>query len=483
MMRILILACLLVGLILTSATPEGVYYKEKYRPRYHFTPERNYMGYPSGLLFFDGKYHLFYQYNPKGREEGYSHWGHAVSPDLVTWEHLPVAVFPDNLSEDKELCTALPGSVAVDHDNLLGMQKGSMKTLVILYTSQGCGQRLAVSTDGGTSWQKHAANPVIPFDENDQARHPRLFFHTPTKKWVMLLYRRPDNDERKQGFSIYTSDNLTNWEFQSHLAGFAGRPDLLELRVNNRADDTRWVIIDGNGDYVIGAFDGKSFTPGSIRMKYDYSKNFAGATTFSNLSTSDGRAIQMALLKNDEWPGMPFHGQLTIPTELSLRKVASGIYLFRQPVRELEKLYGKPSTWKNEKLIPGIGKNLVKKFEGESVRIKGRFDLGNCESFGFMLRAGKKVQGTEMVYNVKRGILSLMGQSVPLEPVDNKITLDILIDRSSIEVFANNGRAVISSVAFNEENDRSFVLFNTGGEIVVEELEMTPVKSVWEKED
>ena len=125
----------------------------------------------------------------------------------------------------------------------------------------------------------------------------------------------------------------------------------------------------------------------------------------------------------------------------------------------------------------------IKKAEGDALRIKGRFDLKNCESFGFMLRAGKKNQGAELVYNVKRGTLSLLGQAIPLEPVDNKIYLDILVDRASVEVFANNGKAALSSVLFSEENDRSYILVNTGGEVVVDELEITPLRSAWVQEE
>ncbi|HNQ36817.1 MAG TPA: glycoside hydrolase family 32 protein [Prolixibacteraceae bacterium] len=479
MRRSMVAALVLAGWVLMGFGPARVYYNEKYRPQFHFTPERNYMGYPAGGVFLDGRYHLFYQCNPRGNEAGFHHWGHAVSRDLMTWEHRPLSVFPDNLSEDKEACTALPGSVVVDRENLLGYQKGDTPVLVAFYTSQGCGQRIAWSNDGGDTWQKYSGNPVLPYDETDQARYPKVLFHQPTGQWVMILHRKPDQDDRKQGFSFYTSKNLRDWEFRSHLAGFTGRPDLVELRLNNRPDDTRWIIIDGNGDYVVGSFDGSSFTAESIRMKCDYGRGFAGATTFSNLPAGEERTVQVALLNSEEWPGMPFHGQLAIPAELTLRKAGTGIYLFRNPVSEIEQLQGKSLSWKNEKLIPGIGQNLVKKAEGDCVRIRGRFDLKNCESFGFMLRAGKKNEGTELVYNVKRGTLSLMGQTIPLEPVDHKITLDILIDRASVEVFANNGKAALSSVLFTGENDRSYILYNTGGEIVVDELEITPLRSVW----
>ncbi len=466
--------------ILSASRPVKIALNELYRPQYHFSPERNYMGNPSGLVYLDGEYHMFYQHNPKGNKEGYSHIGHTSSTDLIHWKNLPVAIFPDNLSEDKDFCTALPGSALVDHSNVLGFQEGPLKTLVIFYNSSGCGQRMAYSNNKGETWQKFSGNPVIPYDSTDHAANPKVLWHEPTSKWVMVLYRIPGNDQRKQGFSFYTSENLINWEYQSHLAGFFNSPDLMELRVNNRPEDTRWVITEGEGSYILGSFDGKTFTPEGIRLKSDWGTNYSASQTWSNLPASDGRTIQLAGMTGGEWNEMPFSGQMTFPCELSLKKINTGIFLIRQPVKEIEELYQKEYRWKNENLIPGLGHNLIKKVQGDCLRIKGKFDLKNCESFGLMLRTGKKSQGTELVYNVKRETLSLLGQSVPLTPVDNKIYLDILLDRSSVEVFANNGHAAISCNLFNQENNKGYILYNTGGELLVEELSIFEMKSIWE---
>ena len=186
------------------------YYSEKYRPQYHFTPEKNWMNDPNGLVYYGGEYHLFYQYNPFGKEWGYMHWGHAVSKDLVRWEHLPIAITPDEDSKDKNHATAFSGCAVVDQNNTAGLQVGDEKTLLIFYTSFECGQRLAYSNDKGRTWKKYSKNPLIPF-EKDDARDPKVFFHQPSGNWVMALYRRPEGDEKKQGISIYTSKNLINW--------------------------------------------------------------------------------------------------------------------------------------------------------------------------------------------------------------------------------------------------------------------------------
>jgi fructan beta-fructosidase len=461
------------------AQPKTGYYNETLRPQFHFTPERNWMGDPSGLVFYDGEYHLFYQYNPRGLEPGFYQWGHAVSTNLINWEHLPVAIFADNLSEDRDFCTAGPGSAIVDYDNVLGLESGSEKTLVTFYTSYQCGQRIAFSNDRGRTWRKFTGNPVIPYVETEEASSPKVFWYDEGKHWVMALYRRPDDDDRKRGISFYSSKDLINWEFQSHMPGFRGTPDLIELKVNNRPDEKRWLLFEGDGSYVMGSFDGKLFTPESIRFKSDFGRNYYASQTWNNVPASDGRILQIASLRGGDYPDMPFSGQMTFPSELSLRRFNTGTFLIRQPVKEIEGLHGKTHKWEKQNLIPGLNSNLIKKIKGDILHIKGTFDLKTCDSFGMMIRMGKKAAGTELLYNVKRQTLSVLGQTVSIEPVDNKIYLEILIDRSSIEVYANNGRAVVSGTFVPEAGGLEYVLYNTGGELMVDKLEITELNSAW----
>lgn len=466
--------------LLTSFDPENLTYNEQYRPQFHFSPEKNFMGSPSGLVYYEGQYHLFYQYNPSGLKDTLLHWGHAVSADLIRWEHLPVSIFPEKT--DAGFCPALPGSIIVDENNLLKRQSANHKTLVVFYTAGGCGQRLAYSTDGGEKWMPYEEKLSIPEEGNLKSSYPRVFWYQPGNKWAMALFCIPGGDERKKGFSFFTSTDLLNWEFQSHLAGFSDSPDLVEMKVNNRPDDMRWLIFEGNGNYVIGSFDGAKFIPESIRLSSDFGKNFHAPMVWQNVPSTDGRVLQIASVQDGQWPGMPFSGQMTFPSELSLKTTIAGIILVRQPAREIEKLCNKPLSWKNEILIPGINKNLIKKIEGDCLRIKGSFHLKSCESFGLMLRAGKKSPGAEIVYNVKRQTLSVLGQNVVIEPLDGRIILELLIDRSSVEVYVNNGRAVFTNNFINQPGDMSYILFNTGGELLVEDLNVWPVKSAWIEE-
>lgn len=479
--KLLVLFFLIAVQITFAGKPVKVY-DELYRPQYHFTPEKNWHNDPNGLVYYKGEYHLFYQYNPFGTEWGFMHWGHAVSKDLVHWENLPIALYPDNDSKDKEICTAFSGCGLIDEKNLTGLQKGEEKTILLFYTSQKCGQRLAYSNDKGRTWLKYEKNPLIPFDETDDARDPKVFWHEASKQYVMVLYRRPDQKEQLKGVSIYTSKNLLDWEFKSHLPGFFECPDLVELPVNRRSDDKKWVLFDGDGSYLIGTFNGEKFTPETIKTPSDFGANYYATQTWSNIPESDGRTIQIAWMRGGEFPGMPFKGQMTFPCELSIRKFTEGLKLLRKPIREIELLHQKGDRWENENLIPGINKNLTHGIKGDALHIIGTIRIKTADSFGFVIRLDKKDNGTEIMYNVKTKTLSCLGKSAVVEPVDGSLKLEILLDRSSVEIFANDGKVVMSSCFAPVENATGLYLFNTGGEILVEKLEIFPVKSIWNTE-
>ncbi|HLN74662.1 MAG TPA: glycoside hydrolase family 32 protein [Prolixibacteraceae bacterium] len=458
-------------------------YDELLRPQYHFTPEKNWMNDPNGLVYYKGEYHLFYQHNPFGNEWGFMHWGHAISTDLVHWQQMPIALTPDNDSKDKDQCTAYSGSGLVDENNVTGLQKGEEKTILLFYTSKNCGQRLAYSNDKGRTWIKYDKNPIIAFDPNDDARDPKVIWHEPSQQYVMALYRRPDNDDKQKGVSFYTSKNLLNWQLKSHIIGFFECPDLVQLPVDRKQDDKRWVLFDGDGSYVIGQFNGEKFTPETAKMWSDYGKNYYATQTWSNIPSSDGRTIQIAWMKGGQYPDMPFNGQMTFPCELSLKKYIEGVKLIRKPIKEIELLHGKGQVWEDKNLIPGIAKNLLHGIKGDCFHIIGDFNIKSADNFGFIVRLDKDKNGAEILYNVKTHILTCLGQSTALEPVDGKIKLEVLLDRSSLELFANDGKVVMSSNYVADAKADALYLFNNGGELQVNKLEVYPVKSIWEKKD
>jgi sucrose-6-phosphate hydrolase SacC (GH32 family) len=184
-------------------------------------------------------------------------------------------------------------------------------------------------------------------------------------------------------------------------------------------------------------------------------------------------------MRGGEFPGMPFNGQMTFPCEIFLTKFSFGYKLVRKPVKEIEKLHGKYQSWENKIVIPGINENKTKSVNGDCFHIIGEFDLKTSDNFGFIVRHSKKIPGTEIIYNVKRGTLSVLNSTVPIVPVNNKISFEILLDRASIEIFANGGQTVISNCFTPVEGAKDIVLTTIGGELGVDKLEVYEMKSIW----
>ncbi|WP_328769530.1 GH32 C-terminal domain-containing protein [Streptomyces sp. NBC_00286] len=244
-------------------------YTETYRPQFHFTPKKNWMNDPNGLVYYKGEYHLFYQYNPNGNSWGDMSWGHAVSKDLVHWEELPLALSHD----DEEM--VFSGSAVVDWNNTTGFGTKKNPPMVAIYTSaykEGGkqAQSLAYSTDRGRTWTKYQGNPVIDIG-SDNFRDPKVQWHAPTKSWLMTVSLSAEHKVR-----FYSSKNLKDWELQSEFgpAGATGGvwecPDLFPLAVDGDPDNIKWVLVvninpggiagGSAAQYFIGDFDGKKFT-------------------------------------------------------------------------------------------------------------------------------------------------------------------------------------------------------------------------------
>ena len=473
---LIIIAALSLSFTLPPSKIERKYYNELYRPQFHFTPEKNGMSEPNGLVYYDGEYHLFYQYRPDTTATGNMQWGHAVSKDLIRWEHLAGFIIHDDNASENGHCTPYSGCAIVDEKNLTGLQEGSEKTLLIYYTSWECGQRLAYSNDKGRSWKKYEKNPLMPYDK-DGASGPYVFFHQSSGKWVMALYRRPEGVEAKQGISFYNSDDLLHWQFQSHIEGFNSSAELFQLPLDGKASNPKWVLSGGSDVYLVGNFDGKAFTPETKNRKLDLGKNFHAARTWSN--APDGKLIQIAWMRGGKYPGMPFDGQMSFPCQLSLRTVKSGPVLCRKPVEGLSVLYDKDLKKKGKNIIPGLKGNLISGIDGEALHIKAIFDPKSSDGFGFIVRNGKKSSGTIIKYELAKKILDCLGRQALIEPVNGKLQLEILVDRSSIEIFANDGEIVLSSCFNPDAGCDELVLWTQGGELFVDNLEIYQLNSAW----
>jgi fructan beta-fructosidase len=433
-------------------------YREKYRPQFHFTSRRGWNNDSNGLVFHKGLYHLYYQHNPYGIQWGNMHWGHAVSTDLVHWTELPVALYPQQFGD-----WCFSGSAVVDVNDTAGFQSGDEPPIVAAYTSTGRGECIVYSNDGGMTFTEYDGNPVV----KHAGRDPKVIWYGPGRHWVMALYHEVDD---KRTIAFYTSNDLKSWQYQSLIDGFYECPEIFELPIDGDADNARWVLYAADGAYRIGAFDGKTFAPESDKIQFDYGNCFYASQTYSDIPPADGRRIQIAWGRV-EMPGMPFNQMMLFPVELTLRTTDDGPRLFAVPAREIERIQTPLRTWTNEKLAPR--KDLLSGVRGDLLRIRTRFEPGDAE------RVTLDIRGVRIVYDAKARQLSCLDKTAPLSPVDGRIALDVLVDRTSIEVFANAGRPYMPmGVKFADEN-QSLRFFCEGGPIAVESLEVFEIASAW----
>lgn len=456
----------------TGDTPKGLEgaYSQRYRPQFHFSPRRGWTNDPNGLLYYNGQYHLFFQHNPYGVKWGNMHWGHAVSPDLVHWTEQDVAVYPDDLG------VCFSGSGVVDHRNTTGFQTGAEKPLVLVYTSmgtQGGAQSLCYSTDGGRAWQNYAKNPVLD-NLSPGNRDPKVIWHEPTKKWIMALYLSQKKESKLPStYALFSSPDLKAWtklcEVEPPKCGEC--PDLFELPVDGDPHNTRWVFWGGSGNHWIGRFDGQRFAIESGIQSFHAGGFYYAAQSWSDIPAADGRRIQIAWMSGGKYPEMPFNQQMSFPRELTLRTTPDGIRLFCNPVREIEKLRADQRQWSNAALRPG--ENLLADLRGELFEIRAEIELGAAQQVGFDLR------GIKVCYNPIEKKLSCDKVSAPLEPVRGRITLQLLLDRTSLEVIANDGLMNLNHCFVPDESNQGLRLYADGGEARAVSLKVYPLRSAW----
>lgn len=438
-------------------------YNETYRPQFHFTAKKNWLNDPNGLVFYNNTYHLFFQHNPTGIDWGNMHWGHATSTDLVHWVEHEIAIFPDKHGP------VFSGSAIVDWNNDAGLQEGTEKTLLAFYTgaTEPAVQCLVYSNDGGKSWKKYEHNPILK-NITPGNRDPKVVWHAPSKQWIMTLYVR---DKEVDGIQFFGSRNLKEWTFLSKIEGFYECPDLFELPVDGDAKNRRWVLFAADGGYRVGQFDGKAFLPETEKQRSDYGANYYAAQTYSDIPAKDGRRILIGWMNGGSYPQMPFNQQMTFPTELTLRTTPEGIRLFKVPVREIKNLYAKEQSWRNLTLKPN--ENPLANLKGDTFDIQVEFEMGSATEFGI------RTHGATVGYHVGKKEMTLLSKSAPLVAKSNRIQWRILIDRTSLEAFANQGQVVFSSCFLPESKSAPLELFARGGEVKITALKVTPLRSAW----
>ena len=437
-------------------------YRETLRPQFHFSSRRGWNNDPNGLVYYQGEYHLFYQHNPYGWEWGNMHWGHAVSTDLVHWQELPIAIYPHQFGD-----WVFSGSAVVDHANTGGFQCGKEPPLVAAYTSTGRGECIAFSNDRGRTWAEFSGNPVV----RHEGRDPRLLWHSPTKRWVMAVY---DELERKRWIAFYTSADLKQWKFESRIEGFFECPDLFELPVDGKPTERLWVLTAASSEYRLGMFDGRQFTPQTPMLPGHRGNAFYAAQTYSDIPAQDARRIQIG------WgqiatPGMPFNQMMTFPCELTLRSTADGPRLYFQPVKELERLHG--ARHARSPLILAPGTNALAGIQGDLFDVRAQFTVGSTGEVRLLVR------GMPVVYDATKQELVCQNRRNPLRPVDDKVRLQLLVDRTSLEIFGNDGLLYMPMAAKFTPDDHSLLLTSAGSTVRFDTLEVNELRSIWPRKE
>jgi fructan beta-fructosidase len=467
-------------------------YDEPHRPQYHFSPPANWMNDPNGMVFHKGQYHLFYQYYPDSNVWGPMHWGHAVSENLVHWENLPVAIAPDSLG------WIFSGSAVYDEDNSSGLGTTENPPLVAIFTyhdhikgeagrNDFQTQGIAYSLDDGKTWDKYTGNPVLANPGIKDFRDPKVSKVQRDGKeiWVMSL-------AVKDKISFYTSPNLLDWTHESDYnpdwAAYGGVwecPDLFPLISPD--GEQKWVLLVSinpggpNGgsatQYFIGDFDGKSFKTSQNKVKWlDHgTDNYAGVT-WSNVPASDGRKIFIGWMSNWNYanvvPTQVWRSAMTSPRELTLFANGNEFLLASSPVKEMEQLREKSETIEGSEMI--LENELVELvLSPKSADFSISFDNASGES----LLIGKNDE--ELFIDRTRSGLTSFHDSfasvikAPFNEIEMK-KVRILLDRSSVEVFINDGQQVMTVLVFPEQSYSR--LFLEGFE---DKNKLYYLKSIW----
>jgi fructan beta-fructosidase len=456
---------------------ENMHYNQPLRPQVHYTPMTGQIADPTGLIRYNGIYHLFYMFDEWSKQRGENkNWGHAVSSDCIHWEQQ--APILNTVIDNR------PGSGSgiVDWNNTLQLQTGIEKTLAIFYTDYKRGISLAFSRDGGKTWIRHKNNPLLPIKTG--FRDPMVFWYKPDQSWRMAIYEEP-------GISFYKSVDLLKWQFLSSLYGYFECPDILQMPVDGNDDMQKWVLVDGNGAYILGTFDGTRFLPegqkqylGSTmfynkvgnRTNY-YTRDIYATQTFKNSYEGDGPIYQMAFLMIKEAPAhdRTWSQQLIFPVELTLKTIDGQIRLCRNPIDGIKQLRHDPKFSKN--IVLHSGENALENIKGDVLEILTEIDLGESKGIVFDIR------GTKAYYNTNDHRFLFMGSEVIINPKKNIIKLRFIIDRNSVEIYSNFGEVTVSRLFYPEESNMNLTLTTVDGNVTIKNMEVYHLESIWLKRE
>ncbi|CAM4453972.1 MAG: glycoside hydrolase family 32 protein [Paenibacillus macerans] len=485
------------------------HHEDRFRPGFHFSTPSYWMNDPNGLVYYEGEYHLFYQHHPFSNKWGPMHWGHAVSPDLIHWEHRPIALFPD------EHGAIFSGCCVVDWNNSSGLFEGSHGLAAIFTHADTCPktgqprqrQSLAYSSDKGRTWHKYEGNPVLAEDELIDFRDPKVFWHPQSERWVMVLVA---GDHAR----FYGSKNLLEWTLTGEFGKGEGShdgvwecPDLFELPMGD-SGRSKWVLIISIGDnpsvpegsrtqYFIGEFDGNTFindNPEDRILWLDYGRDNYAGVTWSDMPEQDGRRVIIGWMSNwkyaSETPTGAWRGAMTLPRVLSLTSRDEGVVLTQRPVREVEQLRQASMSREDVTVMPEAPFTLQTNYD--LLEIEADIDIRSGNGVHIHLKSSGKSE-TRIGYDAEREWLFIdrshsgltdfhpsfaCEHGAGLAPDNGKIKLHIWLDRNAVEVYANGGLVVLTDQIFPDAPIESVGISTNSGRVILKSLHIHTLNSV-----
>lgn len=487
---ILLSSILLLGACAPKKTEQVAAEYETFRPQFHFTPKTGWMNDPNGLVFYEGEYHLFYQHYPDSTVWGPMHWGHAVSTDLIHWEHLPIALYPDSLGY------IFSGSAVVDWKNTSGLGTSEQPPLVAIFTyHNAAGERagkidyqaqgIAYSLDKGRTWTKYDHNPVLANPGIIDFRDPKVAWNEVSNQWVMTL-------AVKDHIEFYGSPDLKKWnklsEFGKSLGAHGGVwecPDLFPLK--DEAGNTHWVLfvsINPGGpqggsatQYFVGSYDGKNFTPQDTLTRWiDYgADNYAGVT-WSDIPATDGRRLFIGWMSNWQYanvvPTKAWRSATTLPREVMLNKKDQIFELKFKPATEIKSIVQNPKSFTG-----------VASLESPLSLIEFTVDAGS-QNFILTLSNDKSekviISAADGLFSVDRTTSGIANFS-NVFPAINKMDISdvqirnikVYLDLASVEIFINDGERVMTEILFPEAPYANVKLQSLSSQFMISSISST----------
>jgi len=446
-----------------------------YRPQFHMTPPSQWMNDPNGMVYYEGEYHLFYQHYPDSNVWGPMHWGHAVSSDMVHWEHLPIALYPDSLGY------IFSGSAVIDKNNTSGLGSVDNPPMVAIFTyhdpkGEKSGrndyqtQGLAYSLDKGRTWTKYANNPVLMNPGIRDFRDPKVSWNPDADKWIMIL-------AAKDHVNMYSSPDLLDWSLESEFGRSIGAhggvwecPDLFPL--NDEVGNTHWVMlvsINPGGpqggsatQYFVGKFNGSEFTPyDSITRWVDHgADNYAGVT-WSNVPENDGRRLFLGWMSNWQYattvPTHEWRSAMTIPRELMLQHINGELALVSKPVSEINSIENKPVEFTQSVSLKSPLVKIDLKVNDEPFQL----DLSNGQKDKLVITYTGEFLSVNRAQSGKVNFNQAFPATHSVNVKDLEVKqIRVYLDRSSLEVFVNEGQRVITDLIFPNQPYNKLTLDN-----------------------